>query len=69
MGKIPLRRKWHPTPVFLPGESPWTEEPGSCSPWGCRESDMIEHTHVRQLAPLFDLEALGHGWPLGMGNE
>ena len=19
---------WQPTPVFLPGESPWTEEPG-----------------------------------------
>ena len=27
--KIPWRRKWQPTPVFLPGESiPWTEEPG-----------------------------------------
>ena len=24
VGKIP----WQPTPVFLPGESPWTEEPG-----------------------------------------
>ena len=24
----PLERKWQPTPVFLPGESPWTEEPG-----------------------------------------
>ena len=24
-GSIPrLRRKWQPTPVFLPGESPWT---------------------------------------------
>ena len=22
------RRPWQPTPVFLPGESPWTEEPG-----------------------------------------
>ena len=28
VGKIPWRRAWHPTPVFLPGESPWTEEPG-----------------------------------------
>ena len=27
--KIPWRRKWLPTPVFLPGDSPWTEEPGS----------------------------------------
>ena len=24
----PWRRPWKPTPVFLPGESPWTEEPG-----------------------------------------
>ena len=24
VGKIPWRRKWHPTPVFLTGESPWT---------------------------------------------
>ena len=26
--KIPWRRAWQPTPVFLPGESPWTGEPG-----------------------------------------
>ena len=25
-----------PNPVFLPGKSPWTEEPG-CSPWGHKE--------------------------------
>ena len=25
--KIPWRKKWQPTPVFLPGESAWTEEP------------------------------------------
>ena len=28
VGKIPWSRKRHPTPVFLPGEIPWTEEPG-----------------------------------------
>ena len=28
VGKIPRRRAWQPTPVFLPGGSPWTEEPG-----------------------------------------
>ena len=28
VGKIPWRREWQPTPVFLPGESPWMEEPG-----------------------------------------
>ena len=26
--KMPWRRAWQPTPVFLPGESLWTEEPG-----------------------------------------
>ena len=26
--KIPWRRAWQPVPVFLPGESPWTEKPG-----------------------------------------
>ena len=27
VGKTPWRKAWKPTPVFLPGESPWTEEP------------------------------------------
>ena len=27
-GKIRWRREWQPTPIFLPGESLWTEEPG-----------------------------------------
>ena len=27
IGKIPWRRAWQPTPVVLPGECPWTEEP------------------------------------------
>jgi len=27
VGKIPWRRAWQPTPVFLPGKCPWTEEP------------------------------------------
>ena len=28
VGKIPWRRARQPTPVFWPGESPWTEKPG-----------------------------------------
>ena len=27
-GKIPWKRAWQPTPLFLPRESPCTEEPG-----------------------------------------
>ena len=34
----------------MPGESPWTEEPGvAYSPWGCQVSDMtkwLTHTHT-----------------------
>ena len=26
--KSPWKRAWQPTPVFSPGESSWTEEPG-----------------------------------------
>ena len=32
--KIPWRREWLPTPVFLPGEPPWTEEPGGLQSMG-----------------------------------
>ena len=48
VGKIPGRRAWQPTPVFLPGESPWTEEPGGCSPQGHKESYTPERlgTHM-----------------------
>ena len=34
VGKIPWKRAWQPTPVFLPGESPWTEEPGRLQSMG-----------------------------------
>ena len=27
-GRFPRKRAWQSTPVFLPGEFPWTEEPG-----------------------------------------
>ena len=33
---IPWRRAWQPTPVFLSGESPWTEEPGVIQSVGYR---------------------------------
>ena len=28
LGRFPQRRAWQPTPIFLPGKSPGTEEPG-----------------------------------------
>ena len=32
--KMPWRRAWQPTPVFLPGEDLWTEEPGGLQSMG-----------------------------------
>ena len=34
IGKLPWRRAWQPTPVFLLGEPPWTEEPGGLQSMG-----------------------------------
>ena len=34
LGRSPGGRVWQPTPVFLPGESPWTEEPGGLQSMG-----------------------------------
>ena len=34
VGKIPWRRTWQSTLVFLPGELPWTEEPGGLQSMG-----------------------------------
>ena len=56
-GGFPWRRKWQPTPVFLPGEfdgqrslvgySPWDGERSlvGYSPWGHKESDTTEQLH------------------------
>ena len=38
------RRKWQPTPVFLPGESQGWGSPVGCRLWGCTESDTSEAT-------------------------
>ena len=38
------RRKWHPTPVFLPGESCGWRSLVGCCPWGHTESDTTEAT-------------------------
>ena len=38
--KIPWKRECLPTPVLLPGESPWTEEPGGLYSMG---SQRVRH--------------------------
>ena len=38
VGKLPWRRKWQPTPVFLPEKIPWTEKPGRATVRGVAKS-------------------------------
>ena len=42
VGKIPWRRKWHPTSVFLPGKSHGQRSLEVYSLWGHRESDTTK---------------------------
>ena len=43
-GKIPWKRKWQPTPVFLPKEFHGQRSLMGSSPWGHKLSDMTEAT-------------------------
>ena len=45
-GKIPWRRKWQPTPVFLPGKYQGQRSLMGFSPWDHKESDTTEHAHT-----------------------
>ena len=40
--KIPWRREWLHTPVFLPGKSQGQRSQAGYSPWGCKESDTTD---------------------------
>ena len=44
--EYPWRRKWQPTPVFLPGKSHGLRILVGYSPWGCKESDTTKQLHL-----------------------
>ena len=44
VGKVPWRSEWHPTPVFLFGESHGQRSLAGYSPWSRKESDTTEAT-------------------------
>ena len=50
------RRRWHPTPVLLPGKSYGQRSLVGCSPWGCEELDTTE-----RLPCHFSLSCIGKG--------
>ena len=50
------KRRWHPTPVLLPGKSHGRRSLVGCSPWGRKESDSTERLHFH-----FSLARIGEG--------
>ena len=52
--KIPWRRKWQPTAVFLPGECHGQRSLAGYSPCSCKESDTTEHRHT-QMLPIINV--------------
>ena len=50
--KIPWRREWPPTPVFLPGESHRQRSLAGYSPWGHKELDTTKRLTLSLSASI-----------------
>ena len=55
VGKIPWRKKWKPTPVFLLGKSHEQRSLEGYSLWGHKQLDTVEQ--LRMHAPIMNIEA------------
>ena len=63
--KIPWRRKWQPTPVFLPGESHGRRSLADYSPCSRKELSMTKHTcTTSEKGKVFELSAHFSSSPL-----
>ena len=78
--KIPWRREWQPTPVFLPGRPHGQRSLVGSSPWGHKESDTTEcvcvneYIHTQLFRKVKDtaseqVSALGMGWTEAVSHE
>ena len=59
---IPWRRKWQPTPVFLPGESHGWRSLVGYNPCGHKESDTTERLHFSGLKITKNVTKNHMGW-------
>ena len=70
VGKIPWRRAWQPSPVFLPGESHGQGSLAGCSPRGHQASDATEVTsHTRMHRGLEEHWPQHHSILLGVALQ
>ena len=62
--KIPSRRKWQPTPLFLPGKSHGQRSLVGYSPWGRREVDTPEwlSTHIYTIRTTLSSSGSKKAW-------
>ena len=69
VGKIPWRRAWQPTPVFLPGESHGQRSLARYSPWVAKSQTRLKqlsvrspcHTHTHtQISNKYFLKRIEH---------
>ena len=58
------RRKWHPTAVFLPGDSQGRGSLLGCRLWGRTESDTTEATQQQQPMQETQIRSLAREDPL-----
>ena len=71
--KVKRRRRWHPTPLLLPGKSHrWRSQEG-CRPWGCWGLDMTMwlqfHFHFHSLEKEMTTHSCVLAWRIpGMGE-
>ena len=49
LGRSPGEGNGNPLQYFLPGKFREQRSLLGYSPWGCKESDMIEHRHATQM--------------------
>ena len=54
--EIPWRRKWKPTPEFLPGKSHGWRSVVGYSPCGCKDSDTTELLHFSVYVWMWELD-------------
>ena len=76
VGKIPWRRKWQSTPVFLPGEFHGQRSLAGCKPWGHKESDATEQQQVAYtwfmvffFFPILSLSAFWLSTPFSLNAD
>ena len=63
--KIPSRRAWQPTPVFLPEESHGQRSPAGYRPQGCKELNTAQETqHI--CMHIVDMSSLPLHWEDGI---